>query len=199
MTAEEKVDRRILKTKKAIRQAVVSLLGQQELATITVTEIAARAEVNRKTFYNYYENIYQVLDEIENEIVRAFEGVIATFSLKKEGLNPLPLFESWATVMQGEFKFYSQLLQSNKVELQSLLTKISQMLKDKLKGSVPKDLFEDDMTLDVTVNFTIAGMMEVFQSWVKNPQRVSLVELSQTMSRLTFSGINSLLKGSEHE
>ena len=52
MDPEIKIDRRIRKTKQAIQQAVVKLLSDQNLESITITQVAAMADVNRKTFYN---------------------------------------------------------------------------------------------------------------------------------------------------
>jgi len=63
----EKIDRRILKTKRAIRNALAGLLATKELSEITIREIADAADINRKTFYSYYRDVYQIVDEIENE------------------------------------------------------------------------------------------------------------------------------------
>ena len=49
---EIKADRRIIKTKKAIYEALVELMQKKKLNSITVTELAAQADINRKTFYN---------------------------------------------------------------------------------------------------------------------------------------------------
>lgn len=45
---EIKADRRILKTKKAIYEALVELMQKKKLNSITVTELAAQADINRK-------------------------------------------------------------------------------------------------------------------------------------------------------
>ena len=60
---EIKADRRILKTKKAIYEALVELMQKKKLNSITVTELAAQADINRKTFYTYYSTVNDVLDE----------------------------------------------------------------------------------------------------------------------------------------
>ena len=65
---EIKADRRILKTKKAIYEALVELMQKKKLNSITVTELAAQADINRKTFYTYYSTVNDVLDEGINEL-----------------------------------------------------------------------------------------------------------------------------------
>ena len=62
--AEEvkRVDRRVAKTRRAIRNAFVRLLTEKEMDKITIKELAELADVDRKTVYNYYEGVYDILD-----------------------------------------------------------------------------------------------------------------------------------------
>lgn len=51
------IDRRVIKTKRAIKEAFAKLLTQKDINDITISDIAAEANINRKTFYNYYGGI----------------------------------------------------------------------------------------------------------------------------------------------
>lgn len=62
-------DRRVKKTKKAIQDALMTLMDKKNISDITIIELTKEADVNRKTFYNHYSDIYQVMDEIENNLV----------------------------------------------------------------------------------------------------------------------------------
>ena len=62
---QKKIDRRIAKTKRAIYSAFAELLSQKDIDDITIRDIVDIADINRKTFYNYYSGIYALLDEIE--------------------------------------------------------------------------------------------------------------------------------------
>lgn len=63
------MDLRIKKTKRAIRTAFYELIKEKPLEKITVTEIAARAEINKATFYAHYETIHDLVDQLEQEAV----------------------------------------------------------------------------------------------------------------------------------
>ena len=52
MDHRKKEDLRVIRTKKAIRAAFAELLSEKDPVDVTVTEIAACAQINRKTFYN---------------------------------------------------------------------------------------------------------------------------------------------------
>lgn len=69
MRAKE-VNNSSVKTKNAIRNAFVELFNEKkDLNKITVTEIARKAEINRSTFYLHYGDIYEIPEEIGNEIM----------------------------------------------------------------------------------------------------------------------------------
>lgn len=58
------MDKRIVKTKRAVKRALIELLGAEPFEKITVTEICRTAEVSRITFYTYYEDKYALVDEV---------------------------------------------------------------------------------------------------------------------------------------
>ena len=62
-------NRRVRMTKKMMKDALLELLEENPLEKISVTNICERADVNRSTFYAYYEDIGGLLLEIENEVL----------------------------------------------------------------------------------------------------------------------------------
>lgn len=58
------MDKRIVKTKRAVKRALIELLENVPFEKITVTEICRAAEVSRITFYTYYEDKYALVDEV---------------------------------------------------------------------------------------------------------------------------------------
>ncbi len=67
--SEKTADRRTLKTKKALREALADLLAEKELHMVTVQEIADKADVNRVTFYKHYLDVYDLYDKIEEDLL----------------------------------------------------------------------------------------------------------------------------------
>ena len=72
------MDLRVKKTKRAIRSAFYELIKEKPLEKITVTEIAARAEINKTTFYAHYETVYDLVDQLEQEAVSEVIGQLNT-------------------------------------------------------------------------------------------------------------------------
>ncbi len=66
---EKKTDRRTLKTRKAICDAIMEFLIEKELRKITVQEISDKADINRATFYKHYLDVYDLYDKLEQDIL----------------------------------------------------------------------------------------------------------------------------------
>lgn len=71
---KEKTDMRIRKTKRALYQALEELLKKKSLSQITVTELAAHAEINKGTFYLHYKDIF---DLYQNALERHLTEIVA--------------------------------------------------------------------------------------------------------------------------
>ena len=63
------MDIRIRKTKQSIYNAFIDLRSKMPLEKITVKDLCSQAQINKSTFYVYYKDIYDLSDQIENEIV----------------------------------------------------------------------------------------------------------------------------------
>lgn len=187
------IDRRIRKSKRAIREALVKLLSNKKLDDITITEIAQVADVNRKTFYNYYETPYQVVEEIENDIILSLDEILLNINFKEDLKQPIKIFEKLTNIIQEDFEFYSDLMKTQKIEDNNLILKISETLKQHLKNNMPTDLFENQLIMELAINYTVSGMLEVYKEWLLNSQNISLEKLSQDLSTIIFSGLNSII------
>ena len=50
-----------------IREQVLELMKVKDIGQIKVTEVTTALSISRNTFYSYYESVYDVLQEIEDE------------------------------------------------------------------------------------------------------------------------------------
>ena len=66
---ETKKDKRIEKTKRAIKNAFMELRSKKPLEKITVKELCELAYINKSTFYSHYDDIYALSNAFEYEMV----------------------------------------------------------------------------------------------------------------------------------
>ncbi|MGC9357012.1 MAG: TetR/AcrR family transcriptional regulator [Anaerolineae bacterium] len=73
---KHRVDRRVQRTRKALQEALLSLIMEKRYNPITVEEIAERANVGRTTFYLHYQDkddlLLEVTGDFADEVQEAF-------------------------------------------------------------------------------------------------------------------------------
>lgn len=62
-------DRRVLRTRKMIRDALTQLITEVGLEKITVSMLTEKANINRGTFYLHYRGIHDLVEKSEDEII----------------------------------------------------------------------------------------------------------------------------------
>ena len=184
---EKSEDRRVIKTKKAIRNAFARLLSEKELGDITVSDIAEYADINRKTFYNYYAGVHEVVYEIEDEIARSFGGALGTLELSSVDNAAYFVFERLTSVINADIDLYGQMF-SMRGNV-SMLTKIVDIMKDKARPLITElfDLKGD--RLEVIMEFTFSGLISVYQRWFNSDRSIPVEEISSAITKLVISGM----------
>lgn len=86
-------DLRVQKSRRLIKDTFLALMEEKEYKNITITDIAARAQINRKTFYFHYESIDTLYDEIAADFLSLidFSTLLAAPQIDLEHSNFLPM------------------------------------------------------------------------------------------------------------
>ena len=82
MPEMKKTDRRVIYTKKAIRDSFIALQQKKPIEKISVTEICKLADINRGTFYSHYSDPYDLRSCLQNELVDALEKKVTELGVK---------------------------------------------------------------------------------------------------------------------
>lgn len=72
-----RADRRIAKTRRALRQALLDLIEERGLDRVTVKELCERADLNRGTFYLHYRDVNDLLKQYTSEVLGGLRTVVA--------------------------------------------------------------------------------------------------------------------------
>lgn len=183
-------DRRVIRTKRSIRMALTKLLATKPLGEITVTELSRAADINRKTFYNYYGDVSMVVDEIENEIAADFASAINDIDFLEISKEPSDIFLRIARLIERDLEFYASVFAAEGQT--SLLQKIVAPLKQQLWESFADQIGPEAEGFEFLLEYTVSGMIAVYQRWFNTGRKQDIEELSRALSVLTFNGINGL-------
>ena len=69
-------DHRTRVTKMLIRRAFTELLRVKPVQSISIKELCEKAGVNRGTFYAHYTDLYDMLEQMESELLSEFRAVL---------------------------------------------------------------------------------------------------------------------------
>ncbi len=186
------VDRRVLRTKRSIREAFTHLAAEKDLSAITVTELADRAAINRKTFYNYYSDIGQIAEEMETELLAAIEGILDGIDMLRALRNPYPLFSRLTEAISDNFELYSRI--RGQIGSSGLTAKVSASLRRRLHEACAAHSKAEPGILDLTIDYCLAGILEVYRKWLRSDRSIPLEMIAERISLLAFAGFGDLLE-----
>ena len=63
-------DLRVQKTKRALEEAFYKMRAKKALEEIKIKDLCSEAVINKATFYNYYGDIYEFSDVLENNVLK---------------------------------------------------------------------------------------------------------------------------------
>lgn len=190
-----KIDKRVKRSKDAIQKALLELLLKNSIEDINITELTNKANVNRATFYLHYNSIYDVLDEIENDIVEELSNVFSQYNGISIQINPYPVLKL-LTEKLAKYDSIAKFLTSSKTGYMLLL---------KLKKSFINHVYEaytkngkvyskeEYERIERFTTFSLSGTIDVFQKWYNSPSpKISLEALCQELASLITFGLKSI-------
>ena len=164
-----KNNRRTIYTQKIIKESVLSLLETKSINKITVKDVCTKADVNRSTFYRYYEDIYACVDEIESEFIDALSI--------PEDCQPI---QGLQIVLEG---FYQNPILSNLAFVEGQ-TRLLQKMHEALD---PGDEDKPMQFSEYQEIYVMAGMQGVLRKWVKDGMKEEPKELTKILQKLFFA------------
>ena len=185
------MDKRVMKTKRAIHSAMTRLLSVKPIEEITVTELSNAAEINRKTFYSYYNSVYMVAEEMEDEIVERFEDTLRIIDFETLLQDPQTTFNTLARIIASDLDFYETIL-TNRNQV-FFLQKIITSLKERIMALYFDRNSKDFELQEYMLEYIISGLVSVYQKWFKSGRKTDMEELSKYISMLAVNGVKSIL------
>ena len=187
-----RTDRRIEKTIKATETAYFELLSEKKNDRITITELADRANIDRKTFYLHYNSVDDVIDRHSRATVARIMAELENKGFFNDVLDVSVFFETVLAVREEELQEF-EVLQAP--EITALAWRHAENnLKDMLSDIAYRFFDEPDPEMELSIKFYTAGIMSIFVSYIRQEIDIDPHELVRILSDLTENGISNKLK-----
>jgi AcrR family transcriptional regulator len=113
---DEIIDRRIVKSKKALKDSILALMQKKDFKDISITEIVQEADLNRGTFYKHYpykeDLLNEIIDDVISDLIASYREPYKdreTFEVNKLTSHAIKVFEH----VKKHANFYTLMVDSN--------------------------------------------------------------------------------------
>jgi len=161
MSISKKEDPRTIRSKEMFKNAIFSLLSEDSvISNLTVQKIAAKAGLNRTTFYLHYQDIQDLLTQITNEILNELsDKIVALIDVKD-------LSEKQQLTQLLDYLYIHRnylLILFNMNEFEEQLFLLLKQLVGARRKNTEKDLPDDYVAIDIKT----ASLVGIIMWWVK--------------------------------
>ena len=190
-------DRRIRRTKQTLYEGLLKLMQQKPIQQISVQELTQLCDLNRSTFYLHYSSIFQLLEEMEQEVLQGLHQVLDRF--EQENITPVTNFELSEGAMVQAFQFLSDHRDFCSIVLidsgdSHFIRQVIEVVRNRCLGLWTKMLEnQPDYLADYFLSFVLSGCLGVIENWIKNGLQESPTQVAQIVNRFILTGASSFL------
>lgn len=194
-TPPVKVDPRVRRTHRMLRDALVSLILEKDYASISIKEITERAEVAYITFYRHFESLDQLLMEVLDEglaellvHIETLAKQSETSALETEGRL---IFE----YIQQKADLFRILLKSQSVTRvrKKVIRNIADIFQ---KSCLPLARSNNPLTIAITSNHIATSLLALIEWWLENNMKPEPAQMGKVYKSLiidsTVGAVRSL-------
>jgi len=176
---EQKIDRRTRKTKKILLHCLTELMAKKKINQITVKELTDLADVNRSTFYLYYKDIFNMVEQIENEMFVEFIDAFKKYSKENN------IYESSLTFYTYIFEYIQNNAEICKILLgpdgdYSFIEKFKNAI---IQIKPPLDAAIPEIEIHFIRPYMISGCIGVIQQWLMDGMNSSPKEMATIITK----------------
>ena len=184
----EKMDRRVRKTRALLLQGLVKMMETHDIQDISVKELTELVDINRGTFYLHYDDIYDMLHKVEDEMFLEFNEIM-------EQANKRLLEQDKPGKEDQKMGFLDRHRDLARVMIgpHGDLTFVNR-LKDQIKKRTLRFLesAQSDANYEYLCSFIITGCVGVVETWLKettpqSPEEMAGILGTMLMRQLTFA------------
>lgn len=177
------VDPRVRRTRRMLRDALVSLILKKDFASISIKEITTKADVAYITFFRHYDSIDELLMEV-------LEDGLKNLMIRIETLAS----QSDTSALEAEGKFIFEYV-GEQSELFRILFKsqsVSRIRKKIVrnvafvfqKSCKPLTKLNNQMMIEITSNHIATSLLSLIEWWLENKMNPSPIEMGKVYKKL---------------
>ncbi len=184
----QKEDRRVKRTKKNLRDSLFALLEKKNINQITVTELTTLADVNRSTFYLYYNDIFDMMEKIQQEIYEVFVETVVNYKNDFSDIECIVEYLSRFLEFCKENYAVCRFITRNDCN-----NHLAEKIKLAVRCVIPDSavFFPENDPRNYLTTFALSGMLATILEWMNNGMKIPVEDMSRFLSYTYFLGSKS--------
>jgi AcrR family transcriptional regulator len=182
--AERKTDRRVAYTRMALRNALVELMQDQHISGITVKSICELADVNRSTFYLHYHDQYDLLHQMEQEVLGTL-GTRLNAQRDAGDENPMSiaaLTEILEYARENSGLAHVLLSENCDFAFRQHIMELVQAI------AIWIDPAQSERIRDYVIVYSVSGCIAIAEKWLKDSMVEEPREIAQLIFQVLYDG-----------
>lgn len=186
---QEKTDLRVVRTRKAIRDAFCAMIMEMDYQDITIKELTQRAMINRNTFYLHYDSIEALLRELQDEIAGEFMEKQVSYTKMSDIRRMIQVFFAY---MATQSPLQDRLLCSG--SYQFFYDRVNQQVMGHRKLMNRGAFGMDEASENIIFAYYGSITAILYRQWVADGKKLSLEEVTALATKLICDGMSSVVK-----
>lgn len=178
----KKEDLRITKTRKNLYEGLLLLMKDKTFEEIKVSEICKVSLTNRSTFYDHFNDKYELLSslikDLENELVKKLEE--NNINSAKEYY--MKMIELLLDHISENISIYTSVIKNNNNSIASDML-YDTLLKD-VKGHFKNNNYEGEIPIDIITIFYVSAVINVCIDYISNPNKYTKDKIILYLNKL---------------
>ncbi|MEQ2526665.1 TetR/AcrR family transcriptional regulator [Robertmurraya yapensis] len=161
------IDRRIIKSKQALKESLLSLMQEKDFKEITITDIVKLADLNRGTFYKHYQYKDDILEEIIDDVITDLTNSyrepyksIDTFDVRNLSSSAIKIFDH----VSKYGSFYTLIVKST--SLSGFQYKICEVIKNLALQDLYDNVTGQKINREIQASFYAYAIFGMIIEWV---------------------------------
>lgn len=188
---QSSTDRRVRKTKKQLRLALMELLVEKSAKSISVRELAERADINRGTFYIHYRDVGDLLQRLEDEMAERLILVCKKYAYANKEVSAFPYLTELYRFALDNADLCLVLLGPNGDR--AYTERICSILRSYfLRDFLSRFYSGSPERLDHFCSFIVSGNLTLTLEWLSNGARETPEEMAALAGAIIMDGVRAL-------
>ncbi len=190
------LDRRIVKSKRAMKDALLSLMNEKDLKEISISDIVRVADLNRGTFYKHFQYkediLHEIMDEVITDLIESYREPykgVEVLEIKKLSTSAVKIFDH----VYKYAKFYSHIVKTN--TLTGFQNKFCTVLKDLVLTDLHDALTNSKIDREIHANYQAYAILGMVVEWINGGFKYSPQFMAeQLLEIIKYNRADSVVK-----